>query len=177
MEAAVISYRLGRDSLQAENHIEIYRMELYRMEGWDRFLARIVFFIEIVIFCISYPCLFILGVLQTLGIKVAKKYWNCTFDLDMEEKNEVYRTLCEHCLSEEITEAYENSGIENHVGCLQDGEKDLQFQEIFRKHRMHISLPLLSDNISPARLSYLLHQLDSVLKENTPRRRRAPLVV
>lgn len=104
-----------------------------------------------------------------------KKYWNCQFDLDMEEKNEVYRTLCEHCLSEEITEAYGNSGQENHVGCLEDDAKDLQVQEIFRNHRMNISLPLLLDNISPACLLYLLHQLDIVLKENPPRTRRALL--
>lgn len=62
MEAAVISYRLGRDSLQVENHIENYRFEMFRIVWWDWFLARIVFYIEIVIFSISYPGIIILGV-------------------------------------------------------------------------------------------------------------------
>lgn len=184
MEEAVISYRLGRDSLEDESGIKKYRLVFCacgRIKWVDKFVAASVFFIEAAITGIASPGILLLRNVQLLGICILK----CTYrhfrqcptfgwlprhrslEFNLKEKIQAYRILCEYCLSEKTGEHYESSGSslkgpgEGHN--LTDDKIHEEICKIFRGHRRNIRLSLLLDNIGPSRLSYLLQELTFVL--------------
>ncbi|KAG0606802.1 hypothetical protein M758_9G169000 [Ceratodon purpureus] len=179
VEEAIISYRLGRDTLEVESSEKVKKYKILLCGGRvEQGLAMLLWGIEAVLLAIAYPGILVCKLAQGLGTCILRctsnfawfKWRRSISGFKLSQRIKAYQIVRERCFEDTTNQSggrrdvYERSRKKNYDG-LKEGEIDKDFCNVLEKHRKDIKLPLVLDNIGPSCFSYLLERLVEVLNE------------
>ncbi|KAG0586647.1 hypothetical protein KC19_2G106300 [Ceratodon purpureus] len=182
MEEAIISYRLGRDTLEVESSEKVKKYKILLCGGRvEQGMAILLWGIEAVLLAIAYPGILVCKLYQGLGTCILRCTSNFAWfkrrqsisGFKLSERIKAYQIVREHCFDDTVnrsgkmSDVYERSRMKNHNG-LEEPEIDEDFCNVLRNHRKDIKLPLVLDSLGPSCFSYVLERLVEVLNEHEP---------